>query len=118
MHFALIIHETPDQMARRNGPDAEAYWAAWTAYSKAVADAGVMTGGAGLQTPDTATTLTLGAGGHTVQDGPYADSKEMLGGFFVLDLPSLDEAIRWASRIPSPGGKIEIRPVLPPPDKG
>ena len=113
MKFALLIHETPEQMALRQGPEAPAYWAAWSAYGEAVQKAGVMAGGAGLKAPETATTLTLrGDGSFAVQDGPFADSKEQLGGFYIVDVPTLDEAMRWAARLPSPGGRIEIRPLL------
>lgn len=73
-----------------------------------------MRGGAGLQPPHTATTVTLADGGHQVQDGPFSDSKEQLGGFFLIEVDSLDEALAWAARLPSPAGKIEVRPCLPP----
>ncbi|MEM1226355.1 MAG: YciI family protein [Planctomycetota bacterium] len=114
MQYALIINEHPEEMAKREGRDAPAYWAAWAAFSKAVAEAGVMRGGAGLQPPHSATTVTLSEGGHQVQDGPFSDSKEQLGGFFLIEAESLDEALTWASRLPSPEGKIEVRPCLPP----
>jgi len=115
MQYALIIHEQPEEMAKRDSPDAPAYWAAWSAYSKAVADAGIMRGGAGLEPPSTATTVTLASGGHEVHDGPFADSKEQLGGFYLIEVEGLDAALEWAAKLPSPGGKIEVRPVLPPP---
>ena len=115
MQFALIIHEHPDELAKRNSPEAPAYWAAWSAYSAAVAAAGVMRGGAGLEPPETATTVTLAPGGHEVHDGPFADSKEQLGGFYLIEVDTLDAALAWAAKLPSPNGKIEVRPVLPPP---
>jgi hypothetical protein len=75
-----------------------------------------MIGGAGLESPDAATTLRIQDGKVQVQDGPFLDSKEQLGGFFLIDVPDLDEAIKWASRIPiSSLGKVEVRPMLPPP---
>jgi hypothetical protein len=115
MQYALLIHELPEQMARRTTADAPAYWAAWSAYSKAIAESGLMRGGAGLQMPESATTVTLGASGHEVHDGPYADTKEQFGGFFLIEADSLDVALEWAAKIPSPGGKVEVRPCLPPP---
>jgi hypothetical protein len=111
MKFALIIHETEQEFAKRSGPEAGKYWAAWTAYGKALAEAGVMAGGAGLQGPETATTLRLSPS-QQVQDGPYAESKEVLGGFYLIDVANLDAALQWASRIPSPGGSVEVRPLL------
>ncbi len=115
MQYALIIHEQPEEMAKRTSAHAPAYWAAWTAFSKAIAEAGVMRGGAGLEPPSTATTVTLSPGGPEVHDGPFADSKEQLGGFYLIEVADLDEALAWAAKLPSPGGKIEVRPLLPPP---
>jgi len=71
--------------------------------------------GAGLQPPRTATTLRIRDGQRHVQDGPYADSKEQLGGFFVINVPDLDTALAWAARSPAASsGAVEVRPVLPP----
>jgi hypothetical protein len=84
-------------------------------YAQALRDAGVTVGGNGLQPPRTATTLRLRDGRKLVQDGPYADTKEQLGGFFILDVPDLDTAMTWASRCPAAtDGVLELRPVLPP----
>lgn len=112
MKYALIIHESPAGQSLRNGPEAGAYWAGWIAYGKALTDAGVMTGGAGLQGPETATTVQLSPGGHKVQDGPHASSKEILGGFYLIDVPDLDAALKWAARVPAPNGVVEVRPLL------
>lgn len=112
MKYALVIFENPAEQARRNSPDAANYWAGWMAYGKALTEAGVMAGGAGLQGPDTATTLRLTPGKHKVQDGPYPDSKEILGGFYLIDVPDLDTALAWAARVPAPHGCVEVRPLL------
>lgn len=112
MKYALVIYETPEEFARRESPDAPAYWAAWMAYSQAIEEAGVGAGGAGLQPPATATTVRVGADGRQVQDGPFADSKEQLGGFYILDVPDLDAALDWAARCPNTGGTVEVRPLL------
>lgn len=112
MKYALVIFENRADQARRHGPDAQAYWAGWTAYGKALAEAGVMAGGAGLQGPETATSVRIGARGHTVQDGPHADSKELLGGFYLIDVPDLDAALAWAARVPARDGVVEVRPLL------
>ena len=75
-----------------------------------------MVGGAGLQLPDTATTLRLDDGRRLIQDGPYADTKEQLGGFYIINVPDLDTALEWAARIPAaPGSVTELRPKLEPP---
>lgn len=112
-----MFYETPAEFAERNNPEkAGAYWGAWSNYSKAIAEAGIMRGGAGLQTPDMATVVSLKNGKRHVQDEPYAETKEQLGGFFVIEVPNLDAALEWAAKSPSMArGKIEVRPVLPPP---
>jgi hypothetical protein len=80
--------------------------------------AGVYKGGEALYPPEMATTITVsgGKGGDViVTDGPYAEAKEVLGGYFILEAADLDEATTWASKIPAAwtGGKVELRPVVP-----
>lgn len=78
-------------------------------------DAGEPSGGRGqaLQPSSTATSLRIRGGKRQVQDGPFADSKEQLGGFFIIDVPDLDAALEWAARCPSAStGGVEVRPVL------
>lgn len=117
MQFMLIYNETADEFAKRDDPaQAGAYWGAWHAYISAMTQAGVVVHGNGLQPPRTATSVRIVDGKRHVQDGPYADSKEQLGGYFIVEVPSLDEALEWAARSPSAGaGHTEVRPVLPPP---
>lgn len=112
MKFALIIYETPSQLAKRSSPDAPAYWAAWSAYNEAMKSAGIAAGGAGLQVPSTATTVRVTGDARHVQDGPYADTKEQLGGFFIIDVPDHDVANQWAARAPVHGGVVEVRPLM------
>lgn len=117
MQFALIINESPEGFAARKDPTKIGpYMAAWTAYSTALVEAGVMTGGAGLDLAETATTLRLSGGKYVVQDGPFAETREQLGGFFILDVASVEAALDWAARAPiADGGAVEVRPLLPPP---
>ena len=76
---------------------------------------GIVVSGAGLEAPQTATTIRVRDGRRQVQDGPYSDTKEQLGGYFVIDVPDLDTALEWAARSPSAGSAcVEVRPVLPP----
>ncbi len=114
MQYVLAIYESPEAFETRTGPDQGAYRAAWQAYADALRNSGVMLGGKGLELPSTATTVRLRGGERTVQDGPYADTKEQLGGFFIIDVPDLDTALEWAARCPSSwgGAAVEIRPVL------
>ena len=75
----------------------------------------VIVKGDGLQGPNTATTVRIRDGKRIVQDGPFADTKEQLGGYFVIEVPDLDAALEWAARAPSAAcASVEVRPVLPP----
>jgi hypothetical protein len=116
MTYTILIYEAPSDFARRTDPETQAaYMAAWPPYTQALRDAGIMVAGAGLLAPETATTVKLRDGKRIVQDGPFADTKEQLGGFVVIDVPDLDTALDWAARCPaSPTGVIEIRPNIPP----
>lgn len=114
MKYTLLIYESAASFALRADPQkSQAYWAAWPAYANVLREAGVMVDGAGLQPPETATTVRLGEGKRHVQDGPFADTKEQLGGYFIIDVPDLDKALDWAARVPAaPGSVIEVRPNL------
>jgi hypothetical protein len=117
MHYMIILTETAEDFARRDDPEtAGAYWDAWSSYARAVAQAGVFVAGAGLAPPAMATTVRVAGASRQVQDGPFSDSKEQLGGFFVIDVPDLDAALDWAKKRPDGHmGSAEVRPVLPPP---
>ena len=114
MQFSLIIYQTPKAFVMANDPaHAADYTAGWAAYAAALAEAGALAGGTGLEGPDTATTIRFGGDGPQVQDGPFADTKEQLGGFFNINVPNLDTAMKWAARAPLKyGGSVEVRPVL------
>ncbi len=116
MQFMLLLNETAEDFARRADPARSAdYWGGWTAFIGAMAQAGVIVKGDGLQGPYTATTLRMRDGKRTVEDGPFADTKEQLGGYFVIEVPDLDAALDWAARAPSAlTASVEVRPVLPP----
>lgn len=112
MKFAILIYETPGEFARRTGPDAAAYWSAWSAYFGALGER--TTTGACLQGPETGALVRVCGQGRDVQDGPYADTKEQLGGFAIIEADSLDAALEWAERCPAASaGAVEVRPVLP-----
>jgi hypothetical protein len=112
MQFALLVHESAAAFASRQKSADDPYIAAWRAYHNALVDAGIYVGGEPLAVPGTATTVRLKTEANRVQDGPYADTKEQLGGFIVLELPSLDTALEWAARCPAAAdGAVEVRPV-------
>ena len=110
MQFALLIYESPQAFASRKNDGTDSYTGAWRAYHKALVESGVFVGGDPLEIPDTGTTIRIKDGKRGVQDGPYADTKEQLGGFTILELPSLDEALEWAARCPAASsGAVEVR---------
>ncbi len=111
MRYALLLHY-PEPTAEEIGAEALAEgMRAFQVYAKALDEAGVLASAEVLQRSNTATTITLATGELVVQEGPFADSKEQLGGSFVIDVEDLDAAIEWASRAPSVAwGHIEIRP--------
>jgi hypothetical protein len=114
MQFALLIYESPESFALRKSDGSDPYTSAWRAYYKALVEAGVYVGGDPLEVPETGTTIKVRDGKRGVQDGPYADTKEQLGGFTVLELPSLDEALEWAAGCPAASyGAVEVRPLAP-----
>jgi hypothetical protein len=116
MQFMLMLNESEADFAMRTDPARTAtYWGGWNAFIGAMAQAGVIVKGDGLQGPHAATTLRLRDGKRVVQDGPYADAKEQLGGYFVIEVADLDAALDWAARAPcAVSGSVEVRPVLPP----
>ena len=82
------------------------------AFSAAAGGAGVLRGGEALQDTSTATTVQATAGEVLTTDGPFAETKEQLGGFYIVECDDLDAAIHWASKIPHPQGRIEVRPLM------
>lgn len=115
VRYTVLIHESKaDFEARTDEAKKGAYWAAFGAYVEALNSSGVFVSGAGLLPPDTSTIVRLRDGKREVQDGPYADTKEGLGGFFVIEAPDLDAALNWAARCPAAAtGSVEVRPNLP-----
>jgi hypothetical protein len=111
MRYTLFLHY-PEMTADDLGADAiEAGKAAFHAYGKALEDAGALVSAEVLQPVASATTVTLRDGSLRIQDGPYADTKEQIGGTFVLDVPDLDAALAWAEKCPAAQwGTVEVRP--------
>lgn len=116
MQYMLILNETAEEFAKRNDPaQAGEYWGGWNAFIGAMAAAGVIVKGDGLLGPAMATTVRVRDGQRQIQDGPFADTKEQLGGYFVIEVPDLDAAIEWAAKAPSAAyASVEVRPVMPP----
>ncbi|MGB6986705.1 MAG: YciI family protein [Candidatus Aquilonibacter sp.] len=110
-----IFHLFADEaaFAARPPEELQASFEAYMAYTQALKDAGVYIGGERLRPVGEATQVRVDAGGKTaVLDGPYAESKEQLAGYYMIDTPNLDEAIKWAARCPgATHGTVEVRAV-------
>ena len=87
MQFALLIYESQEAFATRKKDETDPYLGAWRAYYKTLVEAGIHVGGDPLEVPEIATTVRITEGKRHVQDGPFADTKEQLAGFMILELP-------------------------------
>jgi hypothetical protein len=112
MRYTLLLHY-PEMSADDLGPEAMAEgMREFDDYAKAIEAAGVLRSAEVLQPSSVTTTVAAPDGTLRVQDGPFADTKEQLGGSFVIEVDDLDEAIAWAAKAPSIGwGAVEIRPT-------
>jgi hypothetical protein len=109
MRYALLIYVEPWEPTPEQDADMRA---GYTEFGTDAMNANVMRGGEALQDAKTATTVRVRNGQTLVTDGPFAETKEEFGGFYLLEAPNLDEAIQWAAKIPGAvRGSIEIRPV-------
>jgi hypothetical protein len=113
MQYLILIYsdETADYNVSQEEMDA--WMGEYYAYTKAMRDAGVMVAGDALQPTATATTVRVRDGKTITTHGPFAETKEQLGGYYLVEVANLDEAIEWAARCPgSRVGSIEVRPVM------
>ena len=112
MQYLLTLYSQEDGWKAMTKEQQEQGVAAYTAYGEALRKAGVYVGSNRLQPVATATTVRLVDGKSQVLDGPYIDSKEQLGGYYLIEVADLDTALTWAARCPGAGhGTIEVRPV-------
>jgi hypothetical protein len=110
MKFLLLLYVPPEV---RDDPAAHASLEDWMAYGRALTEAGAHLGDNALEGLETATTVRVRDGETLITDGPFAETKEMLGGYYLVDLPDRDAAVEWAAKVPNaPYGSIEVRPVL------
>ena len=113
MKYLLALIADESGFADRTPEQQAAVMKAWDDYTQATIEAGVHLGGEGLQPSSTATTVRIQAAGDPlVTDGPFAETKEQLAGYYLLDCADRDDALAWAKRIPMPGGTVEVRPVM------
>lgn len=112
MKYMLMIFWNEKADLAATAADSQARTAAYGAYTQALIQAGAMSAGERLKPTDTATTVRVSNGRTEVLDGPYADTKEQLGGYYVIEAKDLDEALSWAARCPGAShGTIEVRPI-------
>jgi hypothetical protein len=112
MKYLLMIYNDEVAYQARSKADADATMGAYTAYTEALQKAGVLVGGNRLQPTATATTVRVSGGKTQVLNGPYAETKEQLGGYYMIDVPDLDAALAWAARCPGAShGTMEVRPI-------
>ena len=114
MRYMLLIFGDESRYAVMSEEEGAAQMALWGEYTKELVEAGAFVSGEGLQTSTTATTLRVESDEPVLTDGPFAETKEQIGGFYVIDVDNLDQAIEWAKKLPSTrnGMPTEIRPVM------
>lgn len=119
MRYTLFLYNDESAFEHMTEADMGEALASYGAYIGALREAGVFIDTDYLAPSGTGTVLTMQTGTRQVQDGPYADTKEQLGGYFVIDVPDLDAALDWAAKCPSAQyGKIEVRPSAMPAGEG
>jgi len=112
MQYMLLIYGSEAAMASAPAEAMNQMLGAYTAYTQAMKEAGVLRAGDRLRPTSDATTVRAPAGRRSVLNGPFAETKEQLGGYYLIEAPDLDAALSWAARCPGAQfGAIEVRPV-------
>jgi hypothetical protein len=112
MQYLLMLYSTEGGYSELTRAEQEQAMAAYGAYMEALSKSGCLVGSNRLQPTSTATTVRVQNGKSQVLDGPFVDSKEQIGGYFLIDVPGLDAAISWAARCPGAShGTVEVRPI-------
>ena len=113
MQYLLLIYGAPGAGPEPGSAEAQAEFGRWFAYTDELQKAGVYVGGNPLQDNDTATSVRVRDGERLVTDGPFAETKEHLGGYYLIDVPDLDTAVDWAGKMPNiTYGTVEVRPIM------
>ena len=114
MQYLFLIYgsESKRPETPKSPEELAAYMAPWQAYGKALTEAGVMLGSNALQGVATATTISATSGETLITDGPFAETKEQLGGYYLVECDDLDSALQWAAKCPVVQfGRVEVRPI-------
>jgi hypothetical protein len=113
MQYMLLIYTDETRWQKLSDGERGPIIQQWMAYTDALREAGALLAGDALQPTSTATTIHMKDGETLITDGPFAETKEQLGGYYLIEVDSIDEAIEWASRMPvASGRKIEVRPTM------
>ena len=113
MQYMLLIYDEERVLASMSDAERDSFMQEYFVYTQSLRDSGAFVNGDALQPTATATTVTVRDGETITTDGPFAETKEQLGGFYILDCGSMEEAVELASKIPSATyGSIEVRPVM------
>lgn len=113
MQYMLLIYESEAVAAARSKEENEKIFGAYFTYTDALKKAGVMVAGDALEPTTTATTVRKRTGDVVHTDGPFAETKEQFGGYYIIDVPDLDAAMKWAAQCPAAeSGSVEVRPVM------
>jgi len=113
MKYMLLIYTAEDAGPAVGSPEAELEMKRYFEFSQEVAQKGLVVGGDPLEPASTATTVRVRDGKRLTTDGPFAETKEVLGGYYILDCENLDQALEYAAKIPGAEyGSIEVRPVM------
>jgi hypothetical protein len=114
MQYMLLIHDDEKAYAALSEQDLGSLHQAYGAYSTELQESGALVAGGQLQPTSSATSVRVKNGEQVVTDGPFAETKEQLGGYYLIEVDTLDDAIEWAAKIPSArSGTIEVRPLVP-----
>jgi hypothetical protein len=115
--YMLLIYGDENRWASMSEADRQKLYGEHRAYGEAMSKAGVIRGGSELKPSSTATTLRFKSGKPATLDGPFAESKEQLGGYYIVDADNLETALEWAAKMPGmTSGAVEVRPLAPGPD--
>lgn len=113
MRYMLLLYSAADAGPAAGSPEQAAEMQEWFGYTQAMVDAGVLISGEPLHGIETATTIQVRGGETLTTDGPFAETKELLGGFYMVDVENIDDAMAWAAKCPlAPYGSVEVRPIM------
>jgi hypothetical protein len=112
VRYMLLIYVDPEAAPATGTPERDAEIPRWVAVTEELQAAGALLGGDPLEGGETATTVRVRGGQQLTTDGPFAETKELLGGYYMIDVDDLDQALAWAAKMPNISyGSVEVRPI-------